>query len=62
MRLAIDFENQSGLRAIEIDDVGPDDMLTAKFKTGKTAVAQSAPENLFGRGHLATQSAGTAFE
>jgi len=49
MAVAINFDYQMSLGAIEIGDEWSDGMLAAKFETCQTAVTQDLPEFCFGR-------------
>ena len=54
---AIDFNGKSCGRAIEVENVGADGMLSAEAKAGQTSAAESLPEENFGQGHFRAQRA-----
>jgi hypothetical protein len=55
---AVEFDNQFGGRAEEIDDVGTDGVLAAEAQIAKLARAQRGPENAFGVGGGGAQGSG----
>jgi hypothetical protein len=54
---AIDFNGKSCGRAIEVENVGADGMLSAEAKAGQTSAAESLPEENFRQGHFRAQRA-----
>jgi hypothetical protein len=60
MAVAINLDDQPGGRAIEIDDVISDRVLSAKLKAHQSASPQPTPEQPFWKRHVPPQFAGHA--
>ena len=56
--LAVDFNNQSSLRAIEVCNIVADWCLVAESEIGELSILQQGPESYFSWRHLGTQSFG----
>lgn len=57
MLAAIRFDDEPGLEAEEIRDIRPDWHLPPEFRPRKLAVAQDAPQPVFGIGHGVAKAA-----
>ena len=58
VRGAVEFDDQFGLRAKEVGDVGADRGLAAEAEAGELFSAQEVPELAFGVRHRAAEVAG----
>ena len=58
MLAAIQLDDQLRIEADELDDVGSDGLLAAKFEAEKAPVAQCKPKLVFNRRLIATKSSG----
>jgi len=56
VKLAVDFDSESGLIAVEVDHVRPDGVLPAEPKS-EGSPAQTAPEQTLGARHVAAEAA-----
>jgi len=59
MLAAVDLDDQPGLQAGEINDIGTDRNLTAEAVVLDLLPAQAVPETDFSLGHLSAEPAGT---
>ena len=50
MCVAVDFDDERGLGAEEIDDIGAEPDLATEFQTGQLSVAEDLPKAMFGFG------------
>jgi hypothetical protein len=55
---AVEFDDELGIDAIEVGDVGTDGMLAAELHAAALAVAEELPEVGFGAGGRLSQAAG----
>ena len=62
MRIAVEFDDQPRLRAIEIRDEWPNRMLPAELEAVELAIAEQFPELDFGGSAIATHGAGESKE
>jgi hypothetical protein len=58
---AVDLDRQLPLVTIEIEDVGPEWMLSAEFQPSQSGVSQLTPEQPFRQGRSATQAPRTLY-
>jgi hypothetical protein len=61
MLATIDFHDQLTFQADEVDDIGPDRVLTSKTETFQLSHPQMTPESLLGVRHRRTQATGQCF-
>src|SRR4051794_23000276 len=59
MALAVQFDDEPGLRAIEVGDEGADGMLAAKLEPHESTVSQLPPEPRLGGGLILAELAGS---
>jgi hypothetical protein len=58
MTLSVDFDHQSRLVAVEVDDERADRLLAAELQAGEAAASDLGPEERFGDGGVSTKGTG----
>src|SRR4051794_2513746 len=61
MCFAIDFQCNPRVRTVEIENVRPKDLLSAKFVSGESSIAKRLPENSLCRRHFLTKLSRLSF-